>query len=250
MHSRVLLAGTPCHCLSNALSYCLPLQDDSSWAQGTGSKQQLVSDLVEMLAVGLPPASSAPAPPLPAALAAAAASGDPVATAAANGAWILAPQQLVAAARQLLALLLELYSCCEAVGLYSSATGRSRAAAGRQNDRYYMDAVIMDSLMGDLHGEHMLDACKQPQGLRRLLQALPAPHLSRLLSAVVASECRELGDVKLGVLKDGQGGRRCVACKPLTNPGHVPVSTPCIPRVVRARVCRPQHLSASRTAGS
>jgi hypothetical protein len=166
------------------------VQDDSSWAQGTGSKQQLVSDLVEMLAVGLPPPSSSgtPAPPPPAAVAAAAASGDPVAAAAASGACIVAPQQLVAAARQLLALLLEVFSCCEAVGLYGSAGGRSRAAAGRQNDRYYMDAVIMDCFMGNLHGEHMLDACKQPQGLRRLLQALPVPHLSRLLSAVVASE--------------------------------------------------------------
>lgn len=170
-------------------------------ADGRKGKHRLVRDLVLLVTTNLdttidnlasstaPAAAAAAGSITPAPLAAAAA------IAAANTATttVLQPVsavELVSAARQLLLLMLDLYSNCEAAGVYGG--GSALHSKQKQSDRCWLDIVLMKAI-GALGAGHILQTLRADvagaagaAALERLLQFLPPVHRVRLVVLSVA----------------------------------------------------------------
>jgi hypothetical protein len=89
---------------------------------------------------------------------------------------------LNSAAKQLLQLIVEMFSWCEELGMYSRAVGRNERDSVHENDRLKVDVVLMEALQGN----KALLELKEPVGVRRVLQVLPPRHVVRLVAMMLA----------------------------------------------------------------
>lgn len=177
------------------------LQTDMAWTDNTDDRKgrhRLVRDLVLLVTSNLDMTADiiAPATPAPATAAAANRNSIPapsVAAAVPAAAQVVqpaSPPELVSAARQLLLLMLDLYSNCEAAGVYGGGSRlHSKRSGDKDSDRCWLDIVLMKAI-GALGTGHMLQNLRGdnagPAALERLLQFLPAVHRVRLAALSVA----------------------------------------------------------------
>lgn len=113
------------------------------------------------------------------------------AAAAAAAVQPVQPQELIGAARQLLLLLLQLYSGLEAAGEYGGSAGH-HAARGHigQNDRWWLDNCMLLAMTGLQKLQPLrveaVGPVKAAAALQRVLQLLPPVHRVRLIALGVA----------------------------------------------------------------
>lgn len=174
------------------------LQTDPGWREDADDRKgrhRLVRDLIQIATIDLDRTADLVAPQTPPAVT----GSSPATTTAPDSPALprtaalmqpVSPPELVAAARSLLLLVLELYSNCESAGVYGGGSRlHSKRSVYTESDRCWLDVVLMKA-MGALGAGHTLQNMKVSpagsSGLERLLQFLPPVHRVRLVALCVA----------------------------------------------------------------